>query len=62
MLIQVLLSAYFTRPFQFFIESEIGIDTICFFFSAYYAFHYAVFGGQIMLKNMLFALHYAKLF
>ena len=35
------------------------------FILAYYAaaFHYAVFFfAEIMLKNMLFALHYAKLF
>ena len=31
------------------------------FILAYYAFRYAVFLAQIMLKNMVFALHYAKL-
>ena len=32
------------------------------FILAYYAFHYAVFFSEIILKNVLFALHYAKLF
>ena len=32
------------------------------FFSAYYAFHYAVFFCSNYAKNMLFAQHYAKLF
>ena len=43
-------------------EYALGIDTICFFFQHIMLFHYAVFFAQIMLKNMLFALHYAKLF
>ena len=39
----------------------VGIDTICFFFSIL-CFSLCCFFAQIMLKNMLFALHYAKLF
>ena len=40
---------------------SLGIDTICFFFSIL-CFSLCCFFAQIMLKNMLFALHYAKFF
>ena len=49
------------RPYDFFSPDLFGvpyavnrIDTICFFFSAYYAFHYAVFFAHIMLKKYAF--------
>ena len=41
---------------------RLGIDTICFFLQHIMLLIMLFFFAQIMLKNMLFALHYAKLF
>ena len=41
--------------------TRLGIDTICFLFQHIMLFIMLFFFAEIMLKNMLFALNYAKL-